>query len=92
MLSPQRTEDVSLVSLFEAIAPGSAVLLRHTDDGCSRSEFSQMPPFSLPLTVSSLMLFLGRIRDRIVPRSTLGFHEFGVFGVGVRFVGVTTIA
>jgi O-antigen/teichoic acid export membrane protein len=48
--------------------------------------------FSLPLTVSSLALFLAAYGDRLVLRSTLGFHDLGVYGVAARIAGGVTLA
>lgn len=52
----------------------------------------QMMRFSLPLVFSSLALFVASYGDRILLRSSLGFHELGIYGIGARVAAVITLA
>jgi O-antigen/teichoic acid export membrane protein len=56
------------------------------------AKFRQMLYFSLPLVVSSLALFFASYGDRFILKSTLGFHELGIYGIAGRVAGVITLA
>jgi O-antigen/teichoic acid export membrane protein len=47
--------------------------------------------FSLPLVLSSLALIFAAYGDRIILRSTLGFQDLGIYGIGARLAAVITL-
>ena len=55
----------------------------------SIADLREMIIFSWPLIFSSISVFLYTFVDRLVIKSFLGFHEMGLYGVGVR---ISTIA
>src|SRR5205814_2986802 len=55
------------------------------------AKFREMLRFSFPLMFSSLALFFAAYGDRIILKSTLGFHDLGVYGIGARLAAVITL-
>ncbi len=89
-----------LMGVFAGLAAGYGlgcafclVALRHTYQlRFDAVKFQQMLRFALPLTVSSVALFFATYGDRLILKSSLGFHDLGIYGVGARLAAVITVA
>jgi O-antigen/teichoic acid export membrane protein len=93
-------QGAGLPGVFAGLSVGYAagcafclISLRHTYRWFfDRRRFGQMLRFSLPLVVSTLALFFAGYGDRFILKSTLGFHDLGVYGIAGRVAGVITLA